>query len=116
MKIKGITHNGEYDVVIANECVQILCNSLLKPRTNEITTLYCFMAKNILFSNLKSFILVKNQHEFYGYKLNAKIKDINKKVVEFFDLDIILDCSLPGDLENGQYIEFEVLRLDIITK
>ena len=113
MKIKEIIHNGDYEVVIANEYVEILCNSLSKPIADDVRTLYCFMSNNILFSNVNSFELLKDKMGYFSYKIYAKIKDISNKIVEFYDLTLILDCPIPRDLENGQFIEFYVLRLDI---
>ena len=58
-----------------------------------------------------SYIYVKSVCD--NYKIYAKIKDIRNKIVEFYDLTLILDCPIPSDLKKGQFIEFDVLRFDI---
>lgn len=80
----------------------------------ELTDLvYTFNAKNIMKSNLND-LMVRKQDDTFAYFLRAKFIDLANKTVKLGGFRIVLEnCSIPGDLVEGDTIEFQVERLDI---
>ena len=50
---------------------------------------------------------------YYAYKLCCKVINRAEQLVALGEIKIYLDSSLPGDIKNDDFVEFEVMRLDV---
>lgn len=70
-----------------------------------------FMALNIMRAKKKCYIVQKTDG-YYSYHLCGRVLDIGIPMVEIGDLKILLDTCLPKDIKIGEYIDFDVNRLN----
>ena len=50
---------------------------------------------------------------YFAYNLTGKLISKQEGIVQVNNLKISLDAHIPNDLSNGEYISFDVLRLDL---
>lgn len=115
--IKWIDENAkEAEVTISNGRSEIICFSQpFNYLINDvlIQPIYCFNPKCIIKSNFEDCI-IKKQGQYFEYFLRGKIVNLNEKLIDVDGFLINLeDADLPGDLINGDTIEFIATRLDI---
>lgn len=105
-----------------NDCDVILCNDKIRKlicycgnknflsKENDIKKVYAFLAKDFIISKEKKYNCQKLE-EYYNYRICGKLKQ--KNIVKFYDIDIELDNKIPDDIKIGEFICFQVSRLDI---
>lgn len=73
--------------------------------------IYALFTKNIVAScnDAKTY---KLSTDYWSYHINAKVIDVENRIVNVGNLFIVLDVDIPGDIPVGTYIEFDVSRLD----
>ena len=77
-------------------------------RTIKITS---FLCDSIIKNNSQ----ICDYHKllnYYSYSLQARVVDVERRMVSVGNILIELDCDLPGDIKNGEYVSFNVMRLD----
>ncbi|MCF8020185.1 MAG: hypothetical protein K9L62_12380 [Vallitaleaceae bacterium] len=106
----------EAEVTISNGHSEIVCFSQpfnLSESDELVQPLFCLNVHNILKSNSDCFA-VEKQGESFGFFLRGRIINLNEKIVDVEGYLISLDeADFPGDLIEGDFIEFMVSRLDI---
>ena len=125
MYIKNIEYidkqEGEAYITLADEKFEIkncfICESHpLKINENDkiiLRKIYCLGADEIYISNQnKSSIAYKNN----VFNITCQITDKENSIGKINDITIYISRNLPGDIENGDYIEFVTNRLDIFEK
>ncbi len=100
-----IVSDGQYD--LRCYCSFLATNMVALPVVN-ITS---FLARNIMRALDDKFQILKLKH-YYSYHLQGKIIDTQMPIVCIGNIKIILDEPLPKDIECGEYISFDVERLD----
>ena len=75
--------------------------------------LYTFNAKKIYKLNLERIFLVENEKGTFIHKLIGEVINKDKNRVKVGEFILELDSSLPGDVQNGNYISFICERIDI---
>lgn len=50
---------------------------------------------------------------YFAYNLTGKLISKQEGIVQVNNLKISLDAHIPNDLSDGEYISFDVLRLDL---
>ena len=107
--------SGEADLIVTDGIHELLCYCC--PFENEseimpnIKLIESFLCENIMRVDDKEYLIVKHK-SFYSYHLQGQVLDINKHIVCIGKIIINLDRPLPKDIKNGDFIEFDVLRLD----
>lgn len=75
--------------------------------------LYCLDVEN-LYKSVEFEPLIKKKNDFYEYFVRGKLEMGENKIVFVGELQIdISETSIPGDIFDGDMIEFTVSRLDI---
>lgn len=50
---------------------------------------------------------------YFAYSITGKLISKQEGIVQINNLKINVDAHIPNDLSNGEYISFDVLRLDL---
>ncbi len=106
----------EAEIKISDGNIKIKCYSCpfiysLNEKLKE--PLGCLGVENIVESNLHSY-LIKKQSGFCEYFMRGKIISLKNRIVMVNGFFISLEGGyFPGDLKEGIFIEFKILRLEI---
>ena len=116
--IKNIQHydkfSGEADIIVSDGKFDLLCyyfptkKNFLGTKVERISSLF---AKNIMRVTDKECFTQKSKDHF-AYHLCGEVIDTDKPLIRIGKMIIELDYPLPKDIEKGEYVEFEVERLD----
>lgn len=99
------------DGVYELECFSHPCN--YKPNQIFKECIYSLNSKGIV-KNFDESYFVHKQGEDFSYEITGQLKDINRGMVQVGDLIIEIEKEyIPGDIKNGDYINFCTTRLDI---
>lgn len=102
----------EADIIVSDGQFEILCYAHpfeLKKSKWVLSTLF---AENIMISFNKE-PSVQKKDGYFDYKLTGKILNKSKQIVSVGEIIIELDGHIPNDLVEGNYIEFECMRIDL---
>ena len=55
---------------------------------------------------------VKIEGNFFGYHIVGEVVSIKPPIVSIEDIHIVLDAKIPGDIQTGEMLGFNVSRLD----
>lgn len=106
----------EADVTISDGINSVTCFSslsALQVKDVFLDKLYCLDVEN-LYKSVEFEPLIKKKDDFYEYFVRGKLEMGENKIVFVGELQIdILETSIPGDIFDGDMIEFTVSRLDI---
>ena len=119
MQVKEIkmfdVREPETDIIVSDGTYEILtcCYNADKNTAigDVVKNVEAFLVENIVRINTNGF-LVEKAEDYYEYRLQGKVRDVEKSIIEIGDLQISLDCPLPKDICVGEFIEFMVKRLD----
>ena len=107
------TVSNECDYLIKNANIELICYGMYdKEYHSKPFVINSFLASNIIKSNKNVFYSTKKE-SYYAYNINGKIVDLANKNISLGEICVLLDEKIPGDLKSGDYINFDVLRLDI---
>jgi hypothetical protein len=105
--------SDECDYLVKSTDIELICYGMYDEEyTSKSFKINSFLASNIVKAN-EDIYYSNRKESYYAYEINAKIVDLETKKVSLGELYILLDEKLPGDLKLGDYINFDVLRLDI---
>ncbi|MDE5856411.1 MAG: hypothetical protein K2H06_05135 [Anaeroplasmataceae bacterium] len=109
-----VLHKEEYEaeIVVKNNDYELLCYCPSNVNDLKEINLHTMLSKNIVKSEVDTGEIVKLD-AYFAYKLCCKVIDFKEQLVALGEIKIYLDSSLPGDVKNGDFVEFEVMRLDI---
>ena len=108
----------EADIVVTDGEYELMCyyydiNGEVKEGmpVKEVSTLF---AVDIMRLDEKKYLVQKNhgKGEHYSYYLHGKVLDKTVPLIGIGELVIELDAPLPKDIEQGEFVEFKVGRLD----
>lgn len=108
----------EADIVVSDGKNSILCYAHpFKIKENIIFSLYAFGAKEIMKVNKNSYLIEKLDESYYAYHFRGKIIDIKNKltIILINDIQLEMDDYIPNDLTINDFIEFSILRIDLLT-
>lgn len=49
----------------------------------------------------------------YSYRITGEVSDVSKQHVKLGEYDFYLDRPIPKDIKNGDFISFDVVRIDL---
>lgn len=115
--INWINKNAqEAEVIVTDNSFELMCFShpFTKCLNQELQApIYCFDANNIVLAFEKKPYAVKKS-DAYDYFIRGKLANKDKKIVLLGSIELYLDNSyIPKDIDEGEYIEFDVSRLDL---
>ena len=110
--IKKRIEEHESEVILKDDSNELLCLCYDNVDNLEEFCIHTFLAKNI-FKNDKQNEKAVKLSDYFSYKLFCKVTNSEKGLVNLGEFEIFLDSPLPSDISNDDYIEFEVVRLDI---
>ena len=95
-KIVAFSADGKYDI-----------------SDNNVLELKAFNSTNIMASFVNECSVKLLNATTYLQHVVGILEDRNDKIVKVDDITIKLSDYIPNDINNGQYIEFDVVRLEI---
>lgn len=105
--------SDECDFLINSLDIELICYGMYDEKYNSRPfAIDAFLSSNIVKAKEDICFSIKKD-SYYAYEINAKIVDLATKKVSLGDIYIFLDSEFPGDLKLGDYVNFNVLRLDI---
>lgn len=115
MYIKSYSYYGESEasIEVTDGKYELICYAYpfdIKIKTFSLNT---FLAKNIMIAREHEFKINKLQ-DYYSYKLQGKLLDAERNLFAIGDIIIKLDGYIPKDIINGDYIELECVRIDLV--
>ena len=104
MYIKSYSFDGENEasVVVTDGKFELICYA------------YPFN-ENVMIAYEPKYEVIKLA-DFYSYKLQGKIIDIEKQIVTVGDIPMEIDGYIPKDIVNGDYVEFECVHIDLMQE
>ncbi len=106
--------SSEADIIVSDGIFDLTCYcypSVLYQKGKEVKIVTSFMAKNIMRARCNEYLIFKLK-DYYAYHLQGKIIDLIKRIVCIGNLEIIVDESIPNDIKLGEFVEFDVQRLN----
>lgn len=108
-------HDQEADLLISDGIHKVLCYAY--PINNvqinqEISSVYGFDCVDIERANENKYEIVKHQ-DYYAYSLTGQVISKNDSLVRIGELEIYLDEPIPNDIQENEFIIFNVTRLDL---
>lgn len=105
--------SDECDFLINSLDIELICYGMYDEKYNSRPfVIDSFLASNIVKAKEDICFSIKKD-SYYAYEINAQIVDLATKKVSLGEINIFLDAEFPGDLKSGDYVHFDVLRLDI---
>ena len=105
----------EADLLISDNRFELICYAHpFERKENKSFKLIAFCDNAFIRAMNESFLVEKNLNEFYGYKLQGKLINLKEKLVAIGDIIIELSNDLPGDIEEDEFMEFTVTRIDFM--
>ena len=102
----------EAEILVKSEDYNLLCYCTSNLNSIKDIRLHAFLSQNIVKSETNNEKIVKLDN-YYAYKLCCKVINRAEQLVALGEIKIYLDSSLPGDIKNDDFVEFEVMRLDV---
>ena len=117
-----IVTDGKYDMVCM--CLSVPLKNNKDPKTGmKVESLYAFSCKDTIIlkvSNTNKCYIQKDLQKHFKYKLCGIVVDSKKALIMVFDFVIDLANDYPNGfdtiIKNGDYVEFEVDRIDCIIE
>ncbi len=112
-EIKDYDENScEATVIVSDGKFEIACYAdSLELKEKREFQLVTFLAKNFMLSQTPE-AKVEKKGGYYEYKLTGRIINKDTKEIEIGNIKIKLDGYIPTDLNVGDFVEFECLRVD----
>lgn len=107
----------EADIIVSDGKYEILCYAQpFENKTNSSFILSAFRDDNIM-RGLEEICFVEKIHDgYYDYRLQGKLIDLEKRLVSIGDIVIELGNGIPKDINQNDYIEFTVMRVDFVEQ
>ena len=108
--------NKEAILKVANDTQSLICFSC--PCSYNVGNvlsdpLECLDTDDIILCEFEEDYIEKTDKGF-GYKLKGKLKDLQEGIVDIYGFDIHINREkIPGDIQEGMYIQFVVSRIDV---
>ncbi len=111
-----LEYNAESDEAVLQICegeitlTAFSCPFVDVPMGKSIM-LHTLFAKNIYRTAIRRAPEKEDDH-YFGHHIVAEVTSQKEGIVKLGSIYIQLDCPIPGDIQNGEYVEFSVDRLD----
>lgn len=119
MYIKKVLDYDGYDanIIVTDGKYEIMCYAWeFYNKENADFELSAFDAVDVMRALNQQYMIEKLDYGYYSYKLQGKLIDLEKQIVEIGNIIIEVEGYLPSDIVQGEYIEFLATRIDFIEK
>lgn len=106
----------EADILVSDGNFSVLCYAHPFVTGDAKFELICFMAEDIMRAPDNTCYVEKSEDGYYAYKMCGRIIDLSKGLVAVGDIVLEIADYIPKDIEEGEYIEFTVVRIDYIQE
>ena len=116
-KIEWLDKDGKEAILkVVTDMESLMCFSCpCSYNVGDVLTksLECLDTDDIVLYETKENSIEKMEGSF-KYKLKGKLKDIQNGIIEVYGFDLHIDEEkIPGDMENGMYVQFVASRIDV---
>lgn len=107
-------NSGEADLIVSDGIYELICyyhpaeNFMLGTPIREVSTLFSEDIKRVD----KNEYLISKGSDYYSYYLHGKVIDKQAPKIGIGKITINLDKPLAKDIEEGEFVELKVSRLD----
>ncbi|MDR0587902.1 MAG: hypothetical protein LBG61_02855 [Burkholderiales bacterium] len=106
----------EAELIVSDGNIELLCFSQpCNKKVNESidSLIYCFDAEDIQKSD-ERIAYTNKDDSYFGYSMCCNLLDLKDKIVQIGEIKLCLEGEeFPGDLVEGDYVKFNVSRLDV---
>lgn len=105
-----LVSDGRYSVV----CFSHPCNYSVGEHVKDL--LYCLDAQDVMLADQNTYMVSYDAWEF-PHKICGRLCDSSRGIVYVGELQFQIDANIiPGDIKNGQFIQFSTSRIDLSQK
>mgnify|MGYP000103941200 CR=1 FL=1 len=105
-----------YDITVSDGVHDILCFGSWRIEKNSPFKLFCYFVGDMKKSMINEYAIEKQGISCYEYKIIAQVLDVKEGLLKVYGFEFFFEFffeeELPNDLNNGDYLEFECLRMD----
>lgn len=119
MYIKKILNYDGDDatIIVTDGKYEIMCYAWeFCNKENAEFALYAFDVIDVMRALNQQYMIEKLDYGYYSYKLQGRLIDLEKQLVEIGNIIIEVEGYLPCDIVQGEYIEFLTTRIDFTEK
>jgi hypothetical protein len=77
----------------------------------EVKWLACLLCSEMVTAETREFALTRLVHKPYGYEIFGQITDAKEGLVAVGGLIFLVDQPIPGDLKDGDWVQFTSQRV-----
>lgn len=100
-------------VIVSDGVHELMCYAQPFDKKDKFTLL-AFMCSNIYRVEDHRFKVEKTSNSYFSYKLQGEVLDMTKGIVKIGQLILSGVDYIPKDICNGEFIVFDVSRIDLI--
>ena len=111
-------YSNEADIVVSDGKYDLLCYCY-PAQCNKIGTKVNYIIANCTTNIVRvdeNIYSIQKFGSFYQYHLQGMVFNVDVPMVKIGSIELSLDTHLPGDIKEGEFIEFDVIRLDCEIK
>ena len=119
MYIQDILHfdkgGKEAEVIVSDGVYEVLCYAFPIDAVRigmAISGLSGYSCSNVVRA-VKRRYAVSKLSPYFAYSMTGKVFSIQERIIHVGDLKVSLDAYIPNDISNGEYVSFDVQRLDL---
>lgn len=112
--IEWISKDAEEATILVSDgkyACWCFCHPCIAKIGDTVSMLYALDSTGIKVATKKSFYINKHSVGF-GHDYCGQLSDKNKSIVSIGGISIEIDGDIPGDIEQGDCIEFTCARVD----
>ncbi len=114
-KIEWLNRDDDEAEVLASDgtwsCKVYSMPCQISKEGDEIKWLACLLCSEIVSADTCEFSLARLINKPYGYEIIGQISDAKEGLVAVGGLVFLVDQSIPGDLNEGDWVQFTVDRV-----
>lgn len=103
--------SDEASLIISDGTNELLCYCSLFNGNDGRVEIKSFLSNNIMRITFPT-CNYKKLTGYYSYTLQGKVVDIGRRMVSVGNILIELDSDFPKDISFGEFVSFDVVRLD----
>ena len=102
-------------IIVSDDHFDILCYA--QPYRDEVEEfdLLGFMTENIMRADTNEYQVEKIDEGYFAYRLQGQLIHKSKRIVAIGEIEIKLEDRIPKDIQNCEFIAFNVKRVDFVS-
>ncbi len=103
----------EATVIVSDGHYQLMCYAQPFSKKEKFT-LMAYNCSNIMTCECQKYEIIKSDIAYFSYKLQGKLLDKERGIVQIGNIVIESVVHLPKDIKTNSFIQFEVFRVDLV--